>query len=123
MWFGGVDMNCEDELHRSLSTSLESIIDTINRLNNALYNVALYRERKPQEYDDGLSYKDMKKLKITKEKIYSHFIVPRTNAIPDTRRAHISIECCICQPIREHRMNIWYMDFDIPPQNNMEVAL
>ena len=35
-WRGG------DELNRSLSMSLESIIDTISRSNDALYSIALY---------------------------------------------------------------------------------
>ena len=41
-WRGG------DEIHISLSTLLESIIDTINRTNDTLYSIASYRERKQQ---------------------------------------------------------------------------
>ena len=43
-----------DECHRSLSTSLLTIVDTINILNDALYSIASYIERKIQEYVDGL---------------------------------------------------------------------
>ena len=43
-WRGG------DELHCSLLTSLESIVDTTGRSNNALYSIASYTERKRQEY-------------------------------------------------------------------------
>ena len=39
-WRGG------DELHRSLSDSLLSIVDTIIRSNDVLYSIASYRERK-----------------------------------------------------------------------------
>ena len=41
-WRGG------DELCRSLSDSLFSIVDTITRSNDALYSIASYRERKRQ---------------------------------------------------------------------------
>ena len=39
-WRGG------DELRRSLSDSYSSIVDTIARLNDSLYSIATYRERK-----------------------------------------------------------------------------
>ena len=35
-----------DELHRSLSDLLLTIVDTIARSNDALYSIASYRERK-----------------------------------------------------------------------------
>ena len=54
-WRGG------DELHRSLSDSLLSIVDTIARSNDALYSIASYRERKRQQYANGLSYNEVKK--------------------------------------------------------------
>ena len=47
----GVAWRGRDELHCSLFSSLKSIIDTINRLNSVLYNIALYREIKRQEYN------------------------------------------------------------------------
>ena len=71
-WRGG------DELCRSLSDSLLTIVDTIARLNDALYSISLYGERKIQQYADGLSYNEVKKPKITKEQIYSLFRLPRT---------------------------------------------
>ena len=39
-WRGG------DEIRRSLSTSLLTIVDTISRSNDALYSIASYRETK-----------------------------------------------------------------------------
>ena len=59
-WRGG------DELHCSLSDSLLTIVDTITKSNDALYSIASYRERKIQEYAAGLSYNEVKKMKITK---------------------------------------------------------
>ena len=46
-----------------------------------------------------------------------------TYDIPESIKPHISIEWCICQPIRDHWMDIWYMVFDILPHNNREVSL
>lgn len=62
----------------------------------------------------------MKKLKITKEQIYSLFRALGTNAISETTRAHISIEWCVFPPIIDHWMDRWYMVFDIPPNYNRE---
>ena len=75
-WRGG------DELRHSLSDSLLSIVDTIAISNDALYSIASYRERKRQQYTDGLSYNEVKGLKITKQHIYTLFILPGMDVIP-----------------------------------------
>ena len=111
-WRGG------DELHQSLSDSLLTIVDTITRLNDALYSIVSYKERKRKQYANGLSYNEVKKLKITKEHIYTLFRLPGTDDIPEITRPHISIEWCTFPPIRDHWMDRWYMVFDIPPHNN-----
>ena len=116
-WRGG------DDLHCSLSNSLLTIVDTIARLNNVLYSIASCRGRKRQEYADGLIYNEVKKLKITKEHIYTVFRVPRIDDIPESTRPHISIKWCTFPPIRNHWMDRLYMVFDIPPHNNREVPL
>ena len=59
-WRGGY------QLHRSLSDSLLSIFYTIARSNDALYSITSYRERKRQQYADGLSYNDFKKAQNNK---------------------------------------------------------
>ena len=110
-------------LHRSLSDSLLSIVDTIARSNDALYSIAYYRERKRKQYADGLSYNEVKKLKITKQHIYLLFRLLGTDDIPEINKPHISIEWCTFPPIRDNWMDSWYMVFDIPPHNNREVPL
>ena len=96
-WRGG------DELHYSLSDSLLSIVDMITISNDALYSIASYRERKRQQYADGLSYNEVKKMKITKQAIYSLFRLPGTDDILEISRPHISIECqCNFPPIRDN---------------------
>ena len=104
-WRGG------DELRRSFSTSLLSIVDTISRSNDALYSITYYMKTKRQEYADGLSHNEIKKLKITKEHIYTLFRVHGTDDIPKSRRTHILFAWCICQPIIDHWIDIWYMVF------------
>ena len=112
-----------DELRRSLSDSLLTIVDTITRSNDDLYSIASYRERKRQQYVDGLSYNEVKKLKITKQHIYSLFRLPGMDDILKINMTHISIEWCTFPPIRDHWMDRWYMVIDIPLHNNREVML
>ena len=95
-WRGG------DELNRSLSDSLLTIVNTITRLNDALYSITSYRERKTQQYADGLRYNEVKKLQITKEHIYTLFRLTWTDDILEITRPHISIEWCNFPPIREN---------------------
>ena len=88
----GSSLRGGDELRHSLSDSLMTIVDTIARLNDALDSIASYRERKRQEYVDGLSYNEIKNLKITKDNIYTLFRVPGMDEIVESTRPHISIE-------------------------------
>ena len=116
-WRGG------DELCRSLSDSLLSIVDTIARSNDAFYSIAYYRERKRQQYVDGLSCNEEKKLKITKQDIYSLFRLPGTDDILEISRPHISIEWCTFPSIKDNWMDKWNMVFGIPPHNNRGVLM
>ena len=52
------------------------MIETFSRSNDVLEDIATYRERKRKEYADGLSYKNVKKLKIIKQHIFSLFRDP-----------------------------------------------
>ena len=103
-----------DEMRHSLSDSLLTTVDTITRLNDALYSITSYRERKTQQYADGLCYNKVKKLQRTKEHIYTLFRLTRMDDIPEITKPHISIEWCNFPPIRDHWMDRWYMLFDIP---------
>ena len=85
--------------------------------------ITAYKERKRQQYADGLSYNEVKKLKIEKQAIYSLFRLPQTDDIPEINMPHISIEWCTFPPIRDNWMDRWYMVFDITPHNNREVLM
>ena len=56
-----------DRIRRSLASTLDAIAKTISLSRNILYDITSYRERKIQEYIDGIDYNAIKKLKITKE--------------------------------------------------------
>ena len=52
------------------------MIETFSRSNGVLKDIATYRERTRKKYVDGLSYHEVKKLKITKQHIFSLFRDP-----------------------------------------------
>ena len=112
-----------DRICHSLASTLDAIVETISLSRNILYDITSYRERKRQEYIDGLDYNAIKKLKITKEHIFSLFRDPHTREIPNANRPHISIEWCTFQPFVDNWMDKWYMVFDMPPHNNREIPL
>ena len=112
-----------DRIGLSLAYNLDSIVETVTLSSNILYDITSYRERKRQEYADGLGYSAIKKLKITKEHIFSLFRDPHTWEIPNSNRPHISIEWCTFQPFVDNWMDRWYMVFDMPPHNNREIPL
>ena len=65
-------------LRQSLSEALHTITNTISNSQGALYNIISDRESMRKYYYDGLSYKDIKKLKITKDNFfhYSRTLAP-----------------------------------------------
>ena len=81
-----------DCLRESLANALDTIIDKIAEAQGDLYNISSYRESMRQYYFDGLSYKDIKNLNITKDQLFSLFRDPSTGLVPPTSGAHISID-------------------------------
>ena len=59
-------------LRQSLADALDTITNTIANAQGALYNISSYRKSKRQCYSDGLSYKDIKDLKITKDQLFHY---------------------------------------------------
>ena len=74
-----------------------------------------------QYYSDGLSYKDIKNLKITKEKLISLFWNPSTVLLSPTSRAHISINWCMEPNVKANWMDCWYMVFDEDPHGKKDI--
>ena len=75
-----------DHLIQSLADALDIITNTIAEAQGTLYNISSYRESRRQYYSDGLSYKDIKDLKITKDQLFSLFRDPSTKLFPPTSR-------------------------------------
>ena len=80
-----------DRLRESLADALDTITNTINEAQGALYKIIFYRESRRQYYFDRLSFKDIKVLKITKDKLFSLFWDPSTGLVKPTSQPHISI--------------------------------
>ena len=68
-----------DHLRESLADALDTITDTIFEAQGDLYNITSYRESRRQYYSDGLSYKDIKDLKMTKDQLFLLFRGPSTD--------------------------------------------
>ena len=72
------------QLINSLADALDTIKNTIYGAQGALYNITSYRESRRKYYFDGLSYKDIKDLKITKDQLFSLFRDLSTRLVPPT---------------------------------------
>jgi len=110
-----------DHLRNSLADALETITNTIASAQGALYNISSYRDSQRQYYANGLSYQDVKKLKITKDQLFSLFRDPNTGLVPPTSRPHISIDWCVEPNVKANWMNRWYMVFDEDPHGNRDI--
>ena len=62
-----------DHLRQLLAKALDTIKNTIANAQGALYTISSYKESMRQYHSDGLRYKDIKKLKITKDQLFSLF--------------------------------------------------
>ena len=74
-----------------------------------------------QYYSDGLSYKYIKNLKITKDQLFSLCQDPSTRLVPPTNRAHISIDRCMEPNVKANWMDRWYMVFVEDPHGNRDI--
>ena len=134
--------NLEDELHEdlnqliilsdelkntiepsqvSLATSIKKIIESINISHNEITSLSEYRARMREHYSTGISKEDIKNLNITKSQLWSKFTNPRTGQRPDVRERRVCMDWCNYQPWRENWRKRWFMVFDKPPCNNVEV--
>ena len=73
-----------DYIRQSLAIALETIANTIANPQVALYNISSYKGSQRQLYSNGLSYKDIRNLKIMKYQLFSLFQDPRTRDVPPT---------------------------------------
>jgi hypothetical protein len=116
------ELNSTKEPSRvSLASSLQNIIESINIAHSEITNLSQYRARMREHYSTGLSKEQIKDLNITKAQLYSKFIVPSTGQPPAMMRARVCMDWCIYQPWRDNWRKRWFMVFDRPSCNNLEV--
>ena len=112
-----------DQLRRSLGQTMDTIVGTIFDSQGALYDITSYRESRRQFYVNGISYKDVKNLKITKDMLFSLFRDPSNGMTPHVSKPHVSIDWCIELRIKANWMDRWYTVFDEDPHGNIDIPL
>ena len=65
-----------DQLRRSLGQTIDTIVGTIRDAQGVIYDITSFRDSRREIYENGMSYKDVKKLKITKDMLFSLFRDP-----------------------------------------------
>ena len=112
-----------DQLHRSPGQTIDTIVGTIHDAKGALYDIKYFTDSRRQFFANGISYKDVKNLKITKDMLFSLFGDPSNGMTPPVSKPHISICWCIEPRIKENWMDRWYMVFDEDPHGNRDIPL
>ena len=79
-------------MRRSLGQTIDTIVGTIRDAQGALYEITSFRDLRREFYANGMSYKDVKNLKITKDMLFSLFKDPFNGMIPPISKPHISID-------------------------------
>ena len=105
----------------SLTTSLQNIIESINIAHSEITNLSQYSAQMREQYENGISKEYIKDPNITKAQLWSKFIDMRTGQTPDVRKRRVCMDWCNYQPWRENWRKRWFMVFDKPPCNNVEV--
>jgi hypothetical protein len=112
-----------DQLRQSLGQTINTIVETIRDARGALYDITYYRDSRRPFYANSISYKDVKNLKITKDKLLFLFRDPFNGMTAPVSKPHISIDWCIKPRIKEKWMYRWYMVFDEDPRGNRDIPL
>jgi hypothetical protein len=113
--------NTREPSRVSLATSIQKIIDSINIAEGEITNLSQYRDRMREHYSNGMSKEAIKELDITKAQLWSKFIDPRTRQPPPVRKNRVCMDWCNYQPWIQNWRKRWFMVFDKPPCNNVEV--
>jgi len=74
-------------------------------------------------YNTSLDRNQVKEMEISKPQILSIFRDPRNGKELSLIKKWISIDWCIHPHISQNWMDRWYMVFDKPPYNNMDIPL
>jgi hypothetical protein len=74
-------------------------------------------------YRMGLDKNQVRDVNILKQGLMILFIDARIGLQPLVTNRHISMDWCTFQPFLYNWMDKWFMVFEKPPYNNMEVPL
>lgn len=74
-----------------------------------------------EKYADGLLYKDIKDLEISKAEIASLFVNPRIVQPVNPKKIKLSIKWCTNDGIVKNFWDCWWMVFDKPANNNLDI--
>ena len=111
----------KEHIRRPLGEALDNITNKIYNTQGAMYNINSYKDSQRKYYSIGLSCKYVKKLKITKDQLFSPLWHPNIGLVPPTNQPHISIDWCIERNIKSNWMDRWYMVFDEEPHWNRDI--
>ena len=107
----------------SLATSLDNIIDYFHHDHSQLTDMPEYRDIMRELYSPRSSKEQFKYLNITKVDLHSKFTNPRTNQPPIVTKRGVCMDWFHFQPWKDNWMKRWFMVFDKPACNNMDVPL
>ncbi|XP_057849082.2 uncharacterized protein LOC131060013 isoform X1 [Cryptomeria japonica] len=99
-------------------TSIVKSMETMTKEHDA---TLLWRDSMKEKYADGLLYKDIKDLEISKAEIPSLFVNPHTGQPVDPKKIKLSIKWCTNDGIVKNFWDRWWMVFDKPPNNNLDI--
>jgi hypothetical protein len=105
----------------SLATSLDVIVRSIASAQGELTSIYEYMERMFEYYNTRLDINQVRDLGISKKQVFFVFRDPRNGQELHMNKKCICINMCIHPKISKNLMDRWYMVFDKPPCNNMEV--
>ncbi|XP_059075968.1 uncharacterized protein LOC131875495 isoform X2 [Cryptomeria japonica] len=106
-----------------LADSMQGIVQSMQVLDSELDSYRSWREGLRAFYADGLTYKQVIDLKITKIDLKKYFVNPKTGEEIDPKKSWISIRWCRHSGIASHFWERWLMVFDHPPHSNHEVSM
>jgi hypothetical protein len=113
----------EEPRRFSLATSLETIVSSIPSSQGKLTTISKHMARMFKLYNSRLDRNQVRDLNISKQNLMSLFIDPRTRVKPHVKKKCICMDWCIHPQFFDNSMDSWFMVFDKPPCNNMEVPL
>ena len=103
-------------------STLNTIVDNIEALTNEHNATLHWREEMHAMFDDGLDYDEVATLNITKDDIVNLFVYPKTSKLVEYTKLKLSIIWCTNEAMHATFWDRWWMVFDKPPHNNLEVS-